>query len=212
LSTILRENSSLKAKVDVLEKENRRIYGESKELTEQMAAMGKELNMLQSELETYQCRQTNCDKLVKKCKAATESYKKKVNEFKAQIANGGHAVPIDIYKDVVKSSNMLAKSLKEKELQVQHLTERIHNLESINIKKKYSGDSSESRKSNNNAVAKERSRPVRGRAALLEKMQKVQSGAKGVSPLQKRAALKACNVSRTSRLSSTFVFAGKENL
>jgi len=212
LSTILRENSSLKAKVDVLEKENHRIYGESKELTEQMAAMGKELNMLQSELETYQCRQTNCDKLVKKCKAATESYKKKVNEFKAQIANGGHAVPIDIYKNVVKSSNMLAKSLKEKELQVQYLTERIHNLESINIKKKYSGDSSESRKSNNNAVAKERSRPVRGRAALLEKMQKVQSGAKGVSPLQKRAALKACNVSRTSRLSSTFVFAGKENL
>jgi predicted RNase H-like nuclease (RuvC/YqgF family) len=224
LSTILRENSILKAKVDVLETENRRIRCENKELGEQMTVMDKELNTLQSEIETYQYRQTNCDKLVKKCKAATKSYKSKVNEFKAQIANGGHAVPADTYKIAVEASNVLKKSLKKKELQVQHLTERIYNLERI-IKKKHFGESSyphsessKPNKSNINVAAEDSSRSssyqrVKGRAALLEKMQKVQSGVKGPSPHQKRNVLKAYNnVSRTSRPSSTFVSAGKENM
>jgi hypothetical protein len=106
--------------------------------------------------------------------------------------------------------------LKEKELQVQHLTERIYNLERI-IKKKHFGESSKPNKSNINVAAEESSRSssyqrVKGRAALLEKMQKVQSGVKGPSPHQKRNVLKAYNVSRTSRLSSTFVSAGKENM
>jgi len=216
LSAIVHENLRLKAKVDMLEKENYQISSDNRKLTLQLAAMDKELNSLHSELDTYQSRQQNYDTLIKKCKAATELYNRKVNEYKAQIAERGDVVPVETYKQAVESSSILEKSLKEKELQVQHLSERIHNLENIIKKKHFNGSSvepHESRKPGTSTASREMHRPARGRAALLKKMEKVRHS-QDTSPQLKRSALGQYNAKNSlSRLSSApFVSTGKENM
>ena len=213
LCVIVHENLRLKAKVDMLEKENHQISSENRELTLQLAAMDKELISLHSELDTYQSRQQNYDKLIKKCKAATELYNRKVYEYKAQIAERGDVVPVETYKQAVESSSILEKSLKEKELQVQHLTERIYNLENIIKKTHFNGSSVEPHESRKPGTAsREIHRPVRGRAALLRKMEKVRHS-QDTSPQLKRSALGDFNANSLSRLSSApFVSTGKENM
>ena len=208
LCVIVHENLRLKAKVDMLEKENHQISSENRELTLQLAAMDKELISLHSELDTYQSRQQNYDKLIKKCKAATELYNRKVYEYKAQIAERGDVVPVEIYKQAVESSSILEISLREKESQVQHLTERIYNLENIIKKTHFNGSSVEPHKSRKPGTAC----PARGRAALLKKMEKVRHS-QDTSSQSKRSALGDFNANSLSRLSTApFVSTGKENM
>jgi len=248
LAGILVENRAYREKYAKLEQENKQLSAENKQLNAQMAAIDEELKSshqlidnLHKELDTHQSRQKNYDKLIRKCKAATELYKSKVNGLRAQLVGGENVVPLEAYKKAVDSSEFLSKCLKEKESEVQHLTDRIRTLE-IMIKKKHFGDAPSEVEPHNEPMtnnhfkdrrvkspsANEVSPPsdsitprqkalraVGGRTAFVEKMSKIrksQSNRKGENFT--RAALGAHNGNLGLGYLSTSSFVsvgGKEN-
>ena len=226
LSIILQENKEYKEKIAKLEKDNAHLSSENKELTIQMASIDEDLknsnkliDSLQKDLNSYQFRQKNYEKLIRKCKAATELYKSKVNGLRSQLTDGGNVVPLEDHKKIVDSSESLSKVLAEKELHIQILTDRIRNLELI-IKKKIcvqTGKEIEQQKKSNsdrnvmetspssisiknvncssaslvteNVASRQSAR--RSRTALLQRMQNVSQSkfSKGGSKINKRSPL-----------------------
>lgn len=196
LSVILHENSTLKNKIKNLEFSYEKATTENKTLSEQISSIEKDLenshlviDNLQNQLSSYQTRQIHYDKLLAKCKSATELYKSKIEGMKARLAKGCDFVPKETYEKVVESSQYLAKSLEEKDIQIKHLTERIYNLENFIKSKHLSGQKSLSDKNVQSSkllspnLKRNMQQSSKGRAALLERMKthssKVLTPAKG---------------------------------
>lgn len=204
MSCILNENLILKEKLKNLESDNDQLHGDKKELITQMTSLEKELNhdrliinSLQRDVNTYKTRQVQYDRLLAKCKTATELYKSKIKGMREYLTKKSDYVSKERYEQIVESSLLMEKALVEKEMQIKHLIERILNLENM-IKRTHVNESDYSTgkqtfsrdlsSPKHLTVSKTFQQTTRGRAALLQKM-KMQSAKGFVSPKDARSVL-----------------------
>ena len=189
MSCLLNENLVLKEKVKNVESDNDQLRRDKEALITQMTSLEKDLNddrllidCLQRDINTYKTRQIQYDKLLAKCKNATEVYKSKIQGMKKYLTNKSDYVSKEQYEEIAESSQLLEKTLAEKEMQIKpHLTESIRNLENI-IKRTHVDESDNSTgkqsfardfsSSNHVTVSKAHLKTTQGRAALLQKMKR----------------------------------------
>lgn len=227
LSTIVWQNREYQEKIKLAQNDNVRLSLENEELNVRILAVDQELSKsndlvdaLQNDVETFQYRQKHYEKLIRKCKDATEIYKSKVSTLRSQMAEEGKVVTLEAYKKVVHSSECLSNAFAEKQAQVQHLKNRIRSLESI-VEKRHSdkmrgGNLSLGKSDQKGITVRDdkvpQQRLYQNRAALMQKMvQKARFknslGARSKNPLESHN----CNVS-PAKYMSTSVFVGKENM
>jgi hypothetical protein len=142
---------------------------------------------LHRDLNSSKSLQVHYDQVLTKCKSATDIYKSKIKELRARLAQGRDYVPMKTHEKVVESSKLLVKSLEEKEMQIKHLTQRIHNLENI-IKKNHLNSANIKGNKNAFTISSDEQHAPKGRAALLERMKK-QSAKDFIPGKEKRSAL-----------------------
>ncbi len=140
MSSVLQENKEGREKIAKLERDNKLLETTNEELANKITSIEDNLrssnvliDSLQKDLSSYQMRQKDYEKLLRKCKNATEVYKSKVKGLKLQLSSqqDTNMVPLNVHKKVLASSEYFSKLLEEKESHVQNLTDRIRNLEMI---------------------------------------------------------------------------------
>lgn len=205
-------------------------------LTLQISAFDEELkssnaliDRLYKDLDKYKSKQKTYEKVIKKCKNAADLYKTKMAGLRSQL-NQGETVPIAKYKTAMDSVQSLTRSLKVKENEVEKLTFRIRNLETM-IEENHTNDTLSPKPSPSTTIETRdvgvlvksptsnltprqvALRALGGRAALKEKMKK----SRGIStPLKghdaNRKALNPLQSNNASSNTSYFVsVGGKEN-
>jgi DNA repair exonuclease SbcCD ATPase subunit len=126
----------LKHKYERLMKKNNQLESESEELiifiegiNEELKSSHEVIDNLNKELNKYEQKENDYEKLRSKWVDAKQIYQTKINELKSQLTHAGNMVPVDKYHQALESAEMFRKSLKDKEVEVQELSGRISQLE-----------------------------------------------------------------------------------
>jgi DNA repair exonuclease SbcCD ATPase subunit len=127
-----------KKKGEELQNQNKKLHSQNNDLSNRFSYITDELKSshvlidnLYSELDSHQSRQKDVDRLRAKWKEAKEVYQTKIDDLKSQLTDAGKVVTIEVYNWAVDSAAQFSKALKEKEEEIDHLSDKVCNLERL---------------------------------------------------------------------------------
>ena len=128
----------MKKKYEDLLNKNNEIEAENEELAALMKVIKKELKSshnvihnLHQELDKHNTQEKDVELLRAKWVDAKKIYQAKIDELKSNLTNAGNMVPLDKYHEAVECTEVLRRSLKEKETEMERLSSRIRELEGL---------------------------------------------------------------------------------
>ncbi len=126
----------MKRKHQKLHRKNKELAAENEELLLILDAIDEKLEKshdvidhLHKELDKHQSRQNDCNVLRSKWNDAKKVYQSKIDELKLQLTNAEEMVPATKYQQALDSAEALRNTVKDKEVEIKELSDRVKALE-----------------------------------------------------------------------------------
>ena len=121
----------MKAEKEVTDKRNNELNAKIKEINGDLKSRQTMIDSLYAEVTKHQSQKAGYDKLCAQWRSAKEIYGSKVLELKSQINKANKMIPLEKYESVVGEAAKVAKSVQDKDSQINKLSQQVSQLESL---------------------------------------------------------------------------------